>query len=162
MVCYKLLSGPRKRRLRQRVCYQLSWKRRLRQSIMTTDKTLGHWTLMGPGIRGRRLAMDDSERCYGRWLLNGPRERRPRPRLQACYLLSGPRERYRRQTLHPVHIRRSGPILQLVELRRGYSRRTDDALTEPRRASRTPSEYRASTETGTEECDEHHSRGTYC
>ena len=36
-----------------------------------------HWNLTGPGIRGRLLAMDDSGRCYGQRLLNGPRERRP-------------------------------------------------------------------------------------
>ena len=34
-----------------------------------------------------------------------------------------PQVRYTRQTSHPVHIRRSGPILLLIELRRMYSRR---------------------------------------
>ena len=52
MVCFLLLSGP--------------WKKGLLPCRSMTGKTLGHWTLKGPGIRGCRLAMDDSERCYGR------------------------------------------------------------------------------------------------
>ena len=48
-----------------------------------------------------------------------------RPSIEAEPATSSmlPRERYTRQTLHPVHMRRSGPILQLIELRRMYSRR---------------------------------------
>ena len=149
-----LLNGPRVRRLWQRVCYQLlsgPRKRRLRQSMGIPDKILGHWTLMGPGTRWPRIAMDDSERCHGQWLLNGPRERRPwlrvcelvcdpqlrrSPRLHAYYLLSGPRKRYTRQTLHPIHIRRSGPIRLLIELRAMYGREDVDRALLVDRASK--------------------------
>ena len=80
-----------------------------------------------------------------------------------------------RQTLHPVHsgcqlreyLLQVGRSLHATDIASGSHSaigahppvdrastgvlETDDALTEPRRALRTPSEYRASTETGTEE-----------
>ena len=100
-------------------------------------------TLDPDGIRGRRLAMDDSERCYGRWSSGEetvtssmlPVEQ-PSREVHATDIASGSHSAI---GAHPPVDRASTDVLE-----------TDDALTEPRRASRTPSEYRASTETDTE------------
>ena len=114
--------------------------------MMTTDKTSGHLTLT---IRGRRLAMDDSEWCYGRWLRVGLRPsveaepaissllpvERPSGEVHATDIAS---DSHSAIGAHPPVDRAPTGVLEI-----------DDALTEPRRASRTPFEYRASTETGT-------------
>ena len=131
---------------------------------MTTDKTLGHWTLMG--ARDQRTPASDGrlgevlrtmvvERSSGEETVTSSMRVGLRPSVEAEHATSRilPVERPSGEVhatdiasgahsaigAHPPVDRASTDVLE-----------TDGALTEPRRASRTPSAYRASTETGTE------------
>jgi len=46
--------------------------------LPAVERSFEEETATVDGNDGQDLrTLDDSERCYGRWLLNGPRERRP-------------------------------------------------------------------------------------